>query len=94
MYRVVIVENVHLHGQNRKKSKKFRVFGIFKCDPGGCCFDLHKNRTTRPIFYFFNRREILSSLIYYRPIIYKIWTVTSYKRKAGKSPKISKFFGH
>ena len=29
----VFVENVLLHGQNGKKSKKVRVLGIFKSDP-------------------------------------------------------------
>ena len=50
---MVFVENVFLHGQNGKKSKKVRVLGIFKSDPGDCFLDPHKNRITGPIFYFF-----------------------------------------
>ena len=57
MYRVVFVENMLLHGQNGKKSKKLRVFGIFKSDPGGCFLDPRK-KSNVPIFFFFNRHEI------------------------------------
>ena len=88
MYRMVFVENVLLHGQNEKESKKVRVLGIFKRDPGGCFLDPHKKLNYFCIiFFFFNRREILSSLIYNEPL-------SSYKRKVGKSLKMSKFFGH
>ena len=46
MSRVVFVKNVLLHGQNGKKSKKMRVFGIFKSDPRGCFWIPIKNLTT------------------------------------------------
>ena len=72
MYRVVFVENVLLHGQNRKKSKKVRVLEIFKIDPGCCFLDPHKNRT---IFELFLIDAKFCPLIYYRAVIYKIWTV-------------------
>ena len=42
MYRVVFDENVFLHGQNGKKSKKVRDLGIFKRERGGCFLDPHK----------------------------------------------------
>ena len=97
MYRLIFVKNVFLHGQNGKKSKKVRVLGILKRDPGNCFLDPINNRTTGPIFYFFfNRREILSFLIYYRTVIY-IQNMDRFRvisKKTGKSPKISRFFGH
>ena len=72
-----VVENVLLHGQNGKKSKKVvRVFGIFKSDSESCFLDSHKKSNDWANFlFFFNRREILSSLIYHMTIIDKIWTV-------------------
>ena len=53
MYRVVFDENVLLHGQNGKKSKKVRVFGIFKNDPWGCFLDPHKKSNYWTNFVFF-----------------------------------------
>ena len=55
MYSVVVVENMLLHGQNGKKSKKVRVFGIFKSDSGGggggaVFWILIKNRTIIQFF--------------------------------------------
>ena len=59
MYRVIFVENVLLHGQNGEKSKKVRVLGILQSDPGGCFwFPMDY------FWFFFNRREILFSIIY------------------------------
>ena len=71
MYRVVFVENVLLHGQNGEKSKKVRVLGYLKVIRGGGCF-LDPHKKLNYFLIFFNRREILSSLIYYRTVIYKI----------------------
>ena len=85
MYRVVFVKNMLVHGQSGKKSKKVRVFGIFKSDPGDCFLDPYKKSN----YFCFNRRESLSSLIYYRTVIYKIWTVFEL---VGKSRKMSMFF--
>ena len=78
MYRAVFVENVLLQGQNGKTIENSASFGDIQVIRGAVFWIRIKKIELLDqfsIFIFFNRREILSSLIYYRTGIYKIWTV-------------------
>ena len=91
MYRVIFVENVLLQAQNGKKIEKSEFWGYSKVIRVAVFWITIKNRT---ILEFFNRRQISSSIIYYRTVIYKIWTVFEllYKQKNRQKIRFSTFF--